>query len=367
MLIVCLFAVASLSGAMSARQMKLLEATQKRINFTSEILGSMKSVKMLGLSGKLASMLDGIRDREIDNSKSFRRVSSTATVICASLTRNGAEKQRLIFFAVNACFTVSQVFTFATYAIASKVSGRETFSVAQAVTALSILNVLLVPLAKLLFTIPQSFSALGCFQRIQEFLQQEDRHDQRHLPSGSRASDEIRSSFEAPLDYSSEIELQQMRLTDISASRSLSIVNGSFGWGTDESKVLNNVSMSVSQRPTGSLTIIIGPVGSGKSSLLRALIGEVDSTEGEVSVGSPRIAYCEQTPWIMNATIKENIIAGTSVVDEEWYKTVVHACDLESDFKQLQDGDSTLVGSKGIKLSGGQKQRLVGRNPQHQI
>lgn len=70
------------------------------------------------------------------------------------------------------------------------------------------------------------------------------------------------------------------------------------------------------------------------------------------------IAYCAQTPWLVNKSIQKNIL-GTSLYDGPWYKTVLSACALFEDLKNYPAGDRTLVGSKGITLSGGQKQRIV--------
>jgi ABC-type transport system involved in cytochrome bd biosynthesis fused ATPase/permease subunit len=97
---------------------------------------------------------------------------------------------------------------------------------------------------------------------------------------------------------------------------------------------------------------------SSKSTLLRAFLGETTKTQGTVSISESRIAYCDQTPWILNGSIRDNILMGADY-DEPWYNNVVQSCALDTDFSLLADGDSTVVGSKGMKLSGGQKQRIV--------
>jgi len=109
----------------------------------------------------------------------------------------------------------------------------------------------------------------------------------------------------------------------------------------------------------GSLVIVIGPVGSGKSTFLKTLIGETYALEGELRLPTARIAYCDQTSWITSGTVRDNIMGESGIYDEEWYSAVIHACDLETDLAQLSHGDKTIVGSKGVKLSGGQKQRIV--------
>jgi ABC-type bacteriocin/lantibiotic exporter with double-glycine peptidase domain len=106
------------------------------------------------------------------------------------------------------------------------------------------------------------------------------------------------------------------------------------------------------------LTVILGPVGCGKSTILKAILGEATIFNGSVWVSTKELAYCDQSPWVSNGSVRENIVSGTHF-DAAWYNTVIHACALQVDLLQLSDGDATNVGSKGISLSGGQKQRLV--------
>uniref|UniRef100_A0A3Q2QHM4 Multidrug resistance-associated protein 1 n=1 Tax=Fundulus heteroclitus TaxID=8078 RepID=A0A3Q2QHM4_FUNHE len=108
--------------------------------------------------------------------------------------------------------------------------------------------------------------------------------------------------------------------------------------------------------PEGSLVAVVGHVGSGKSSLLSALLGEMDKLEGVVAVKGS-VAYVPQQAWIQNSTLKENIVFGQGK-REDWYNQVVEACALQPDLEILPAGDETEIGEKGVNLSGGQKQRL---------
>ena len=107
----------------------------------------------------------------------------------------------------------------------------------------------------------------------------------------------------------------------------------------------------------GELTCVVGRVGSGKSSFLQAMLGDLWKRRGEVTVHG-HTAYVSQQPWIMNASVKENIVFGHRW-DPQFYERTVHACGLAEDFKTLPDGDQTEVGERGISLSGGQKARLT--------
>ncbi|SPO20406.1 probable YOR1 - ABC transporter [Ustilago trichophora] len=109
--------------------------------------------------------------------------------------------------------------------------------------------------------------------------------------------------------------------------------------------------------PKGELVAIVGPVGSGKSSFLQACIGEMRQTNGSVQWGSERVAYCSQSAWIQNATLRDNILFGQPF-DEERYWDAVKVSELEADLAMLPAGDLTEIGEKGVTLSGGQKQRV---------
>ncbi|KAM3446727.1 hypothetical protein MY3296_009396 [Beauveria thailandica] len=118
--------------------------------------------------------------------------------------------------------------------------------------------------------------------------------------------------------------------------------------------ILKDVTLRV---PTGSLVMMHGLVSSGKSAFLKTIMGELSVDTGTLQVASKTIAYTSQTPWIRNATIKDNII-GPYPFAEEVYNEVVFACALDKDMADLPDGDNSMAGSYGCNLSGGQKQRL---------
>ncbi|KAF9325126.1 hypothetical protein BGZ91_002564 [Linnemannia elongata] len=116
---------------------------------------------------------------------------------------------------------------------------------------------------------------------------------------------------------------------------------------------LKNIDLKI---PRGQLVAIVGAVGSGKSSLLNALVGEMKKVSGTMSYGGT-IGYCPQSAWIQNATVKDNILFGLPL-DEARYQRVIKDCALERDIQILPDGDQTEIGERGINLSGGQKQRV---------
>lgn len=129
---------------------------------------------------------------------------------------------------------------------------------------------------------------------------------------------------------------------------------GTFAWDDEGNEhVLEDLSFEVKK---GELAAIVGTVGSGKSSLLASVLGELRKISGKVRVCGTT-AYVAQTSWIQNATIQENIMLG-SPMDSERYKNVIKVCSLEKDLEILEHGDQTEIGERGINLSGGQKQRI---------
>ena len=105
------------------------------------------------------------------------------------------------------------------------------------------------------------------------------------------------------------------------------------------------------------LTAVVGVVGSGKSSLLQAIVGEMEKISGNVRVDGS-ISYVSQQAWIQNLSLKDNILF-SKPYQENRYKEIIHACALEADLKLLSNGDQTEIGENGINLSGGQKQRVA--------
>ena len=118
---------------------------------------------------------------------------------------------------------------------------------------------------------------------------------------------------------------------------------------------LDSVDLSV---PTGSLVAIVGPVGSGKTSLLHALLGEMDC-EGEPVLIRGAVAFASQSPFVVNATLRENVAFGGDIdAKKDHYEACLKACALQQDLDSMKKGDRTEIGESGETISGGQKQRL---------
>ncbi|XP_022935300.1 ABC transporter C family member 14-like [Cucurbita moschata] len=133
------------------------------------------------------------------------------------------------------------------------------------------------------------------------------------------------------------------------------VENGRFSWDDDANGevVLNDINLKIQK---GELAAVVGTVGSGKSSILAAILGEMHKLSGKVHVCGTT-AYVAQGSWIQNGTIEDNILFGLPM-DREKYREVIRICCLEKDLEMMEYGDQTEIGERGINLSGGQKQRI---------
>lgn len=133
----------------------------------------------------------------------------------------------------------------------------------------------------------------------------------------------------------------------------ITIEDASFSWNKDGEAALKNIDLKVEKNK---LIAVVGKVGAGKSSLANALIGEMRKNSGTIQVNGS-LSYIPQTSWILNNTLRENIVF-MNPFDQELYDKVLKICALDDDLKVFANGDLTEIGEKGINLSGGQKQRV---------
>ena len=228
----------------------------------------------------------------------------------------------------------------------------------QAFTSLTVLSLIGSPLLTLIQIIPQVMSAVGSFTRIQEFLTSESQKDDRICHKDYSRSYITQSEHFSRDNNPSEIELAEVKPTtriNISEQAAISVVDGAFGWIDKGQAVLHDINVAVE---SGSLTMIIGPVGNGKSTLVKTFLGETRVSKGFVYVSSREMSFCDQSAWLLNASLRQNII-GICEFDRSWYETVVNACALKKDMEDLPMGDQTVLGSRGVAVSGGQKQRIA--------
>ncbi|PON54587.1 ATP-binding cassette containing protein [Trema orientale] len=192
-------------------------------------------------------------------------------------------------------------------------------------------------------------SALATFRILQEPL--------RNFPDLVSMMAQTKVSLDRISGFLQEEELQEnatITLPRGMTNTAIEIKDGVFGWDpTSPRPTLSGIQMKVEK---GMRVAVCGMVGSGKSSFLSCILGEIPKISGEVRVcGSA--AYVPQSAWIQSGNIEENILFG-SPMEKPKYKNVISACSLKKDFELFSHGDQTIIGDRGINLSGGQKQRV---------
>lgn len=227
------------------------------------------------------------------------------------------------------------------YVIISIYWKNETLLTAQAFTSISLITLLTTPVIVFIQAMPQVAQCIGSFDRIQEYCNYYDGTEN----SESSDTSGIKLGDVSPLEKNTQ---------PIS-------IKGSYSWDKASPPVLKDLDLSIQR---GSITGIVGPVGSGKSALLNALLGEMVAASPNSTAAPPQeaVAYCSQQSWLENKTIRKNI-TGALPFHEKWYKVVKFACGLDVDISLLEKHDETRVGSQGLNLSGGQKQRIVSCSP----
>ncbi|THW71974.1 putative ABC transporter [Aureobasidium pullulans] len=327
-----------LSKRIGSRRKDWNAATQKRVNTTAAVLGSIHSVKMSGLMTPASGLLHSLRISELRMLASLSHfiIGLNAIAVVPSLW--------------------APVATFVVYAIKARIDGSVGLGISQAFTSIALLNLVTTPTAKLLAIMPLWAQCLGCFERLQQYFELPLYQDPRSLAT---TSDIFEPNSNTEGNNESGIEMISLQARETQATPLIICSNMDVSLSTDGPIILTDVNLEI--KP-GSVTAIVGPTGSGKTILLKTLLGEALILRGKMTVPTKSISYCSQTPWMVNTTIRGYIAGlnlGTMAVDEFWYNTVVHACDLTRDIASLSDRDNTQLGSKGVSLSGGKKARLA--------
>ncbi|KAF8969223.1 ABC transporter [Flammula alnicola] len=331
-----------------ALRRRSMEWTDKRAKLLQELLGGMKVIKFFAWEIPFLGRISDYRRREIAYIRSLLLIRAANNAVAMSMP------------------VLASVLAFITYS-----ASGHTLEPGVIFTSLTLFNLLRLPLMFL----PVSFSAIA---------------------DAANATGRLYGVFEAEL-------LEKTHTVDKTLDLAIQVKGASFTWDapppdedygkhgkkhggimqSSKSKAKAKVVAAAAEKkrmddvdekakneedrvfkirdvdmdiPRGQLVAIVGSVGSGKTSLLQGLIGEMRKTAGNIVFGGS-VAYCPQSAWIQNATIRENICFGRPFEEERYWKAVRDSC-LEPDLEMLPNGDMTEVGEKGISLSGGQKQRL---------
>uniref|UniRef100_A0A8C2VPQ5 ATP binding cassette subfamily C member 3 n=1 Tax=Chinchilla lanigera TaxID=34839 RepID=A0A8C2VPQ5_CHILA len=292
-------AVAMKMRTYQVEQMKLKDS---RTKLMTEILGGMKVLKLYAWEPSFLEQVEGIRQGELQllRKGTYLKAISTFTWVCTPFLVS------LITLGVFVCVDQNNV-----------------LDAEKAFVSISLFNILKMPLNMLPQLISNLTQASVSLKRIQHFLSQD------------------------------ELDPHCVDRKNISPGYAITIHGGTFTWAQNLPPTLHSLNIQIRK---GALVAVVGPVGCGKSSLVSALLGEMEKLEGTVSVKGS-VAYVPQQAWIQNCTLQENVLFGRAM-NPKRYQQALEACALLADLEVLPGGDQTEIGEKGINLSGGQRQRV---------
>lgn len=315
--------------AFNSSQKLIMAATDKRIHTTNEVLQNIRIIKYFAWEHRFSKIVDEKRRAEL---KALRR----RYMVWAAAVAVWNTVPILITFFSFLCYTLIE---------------KKPLYPSVAFTAISLFMLLRFPLDQIGDMIAHVQESKVSIDRIEEFLNEEETQKFEQLGEDN---------------------------TDENGDKAIGFKDATLIWGSrdavaeDGSMAFRLLDLNIDFK-IGKLNIITGPTGSGKTSLLMGLLGEMTLMGGKIFLPGGRsredvpvdpetglaetCAYVAQSAWLVNANIKENIIF-SAALDEKRYRQVIVACALERDLEILDNGDETLVGEKGITLSGGQKQRI---------
>uniref|UniRef100_A0A8C2DR28 ABC-type glutathione-S-conjugate transporter n=1 Tax=Cyprinus carpio TaxID=7962 RepID=A0A8C2DR28_CYPCA len=270
-------------------------------------------VQMTYMDGRIKLMNEILSGIKILKFYAWENAFRERILGCREKELNALKKSQILYSISISCTPLCLQIAFAMFGVYVLIDENHVLDAQKVFVSMALINILKAPLSQLPFAMSTTMQALVSLRRLGKFLCQ----DELKLDSVERAPYHPGECISLPL------------FSDFPLTHSM-------------------------QR--GSLVAVVGHVGSGKSSLLSAMLGEMEKKSGHVTV-SGSVAYVPQQAWIQNATLKDNILFGCEMKDS-WYQKVLEACALLPDLEILPARDATEIGEKGLNLSGGQKQRV---------
>ncbi|KAL8850054.1 MAG: hypothetical protein Q9221_004980 [Calogaya cf. arnoldii] len=328
------------------RRRAINKITDQRVSLTQEVLQSVRFVKYFGWETSFLERIKQIRKREIRSIQFLLAIRNAINAVSMSLP---------IF---------ASMLSFITYSLT-----EHPLDPAPVFSSLALFNSLRLPLNLLPLVIGQVIDAWASIGRVQEFLLAEEQADDFRWDMEGKSAvsvehadftwertitqDSDKSDFQTKKQVKAAKKAEKVEKEAIKTGDSSSGADSNSTLTPTEPFKLQGMDFTIGR---SELIAVIGGVGSGKSSLLAALAGDMRRTNGQITMGASR-AFCPQYAWIQNATVRNNIVFGKEY-QRIWYDKVVDACALRPDLDMLPHGDMTEIGERGITVSGGQKQRL---------
>ncbi|KAJ8716035.1 hypothetical protein PYW08_013320 [Mythimna loreyi] len=302
---------------------KIANRTDERVKVMSELVEGVQVIKMYAWEKPFEKLVHRLRKLEVGYilRTSFIKGFSTAL---------GVFTERFILFSAIATFVL----------IGGDIRAQTTFSLVQYFNLMQLVCNIMMPMG-----LAYLAETKVTIRRLEEFLLLDENEPEKLTAN-------IVLDPKNLLTNGTEKEKKVQEKPRVTG---LTISNVTASWQPDSAlETLKNITLKAAP---GEFIGVAGPVGSGKSSLLQLILGELIPKEGTLSLGGARVSYASQEPWLFVATVRENILFGLPY-DRIRYKKVIRACALVRDFELLPHGDSTLVGERGISLSGGQRARI---------
>ncbi|KAF9114127.1 hypothetical protein BGX27_000106 [Mortierella sp. AM989] len=362
------------SPQLAKAQKDMMKLSDYRMKLITELVNYIKSIKLYAWESYFSKKISEVRVDQLNQLRRFYKWATIFAVFMNSITA----------FCIFATLTVYS-------AIAPEDAPLDTRRI---FTTITLIGMLTEPIERIQSSLSVILSGQVAYGRLRHFLNSEEVDDENVLrntdPSASEIAYEVADGtfgWYTPEAIQSSIEKKEKEASEKVKVDTKAVKKNKLAKMTEESDesekesatetlnekeaecdsipstlensrdsmgpVLHNINLTIKR---GSLTLVVGRVGEGKSSLVGALLGEMHKYSGTVrSFGT--LAYVSQSAWILNDTVRNNILFGRPY-DKERYSNTIRACALVSDFKMLVNSDKTVIGEKGINLSGGQKQRI---------
>nr|XP_035972229.1 ATP-binding cassette sub-family C member 8 isoform X1 [Halichoerus grypus] len=357
---------------LSQAQRSTLEYSNERLKQTNEMLRGIKLLKLYAWENIFCTRVERTRRKEMTSLRAFAVYTSISIFMNTAIPIAAV----LITFVGHVSFF----------------KGAD-FSPSVAFASLSLFHILVTPLFLLSSVVRSTVKALVSVQKLSEFLSSAEIREEQCAPREPAPQGQASKYQTVPLKvvnrkhparedcqgFTAPLQRLAPSVDGDADNWCVQIIGGFFTWTPDGIPTLSNITIRI---PRGQLTMIVGQVGCGKSSLLLATLGEMQKISGAVFWNSSLpdetgedpsperepvadsdvrkrgpVAYASQKPWLLNATVEENITF-ESPFNKQRYKMVIEACSLQPDIDILPHGDQTQIGERGINLSGGQRQRI---------
>ncbi|KAL4141386.1 hypothetical protein QTP88_004034 [Uroleucon formosanum] len=331
---------------MSSNSKEISNLSDKRLHLTNEVLQGIRLVKLCGWENEFVDRITDARNNELD-------LLDKDSMYWGSMT-----------FLTHASSVLVSLFCLGLYCLqnGTQLDSGAIFS------SLALSNQLTVPLFIFPITVPIIIAAIVSTKRIEEFMSlPEITPDIKHLKARLNKNNKQKQTTnvswsKSDMNISNNLienniseEIDNTK-QDMETEVCVSIKDATFAWPNSKIPVLAVDNLKIEE---GKLTIITGKVGSGKTSMLLALLGEMNCLFGEIYFKrGTTVAYVSQRTWLLNASVLENIVFGDKY-NKSRFKRVIDACALGPDIDILPDKERTIIGDRGIALSGGQQQRVA--------